>query len=73
MRQTTERKEGLGENVVVGNFDHNLIQNFIKKAITDNREPVEKVHIKMETSPSHFIAEHIKTLFLEKHPITNIE
>jgi len=40
MRKATERQEGLGENVVLSNYDPDVIEQFVRSAATYRREPV---------------------------------
>jgi len=49
-RRETERREGLGENVIISNFDKNIINNFInnprqyrKKSLINHARPSEKI------------------------------
>jgi UDP-N-acetylglucosamine 2-epimerase (non-hydrolysing) len=56
-REETERKEGLGENVVLSKFDDKIIKNFVENYESFRREPLfEKV------SPSKRIVDYLKTL-----------
>lgn len=56
MRKTTERKEGIGCNVTVSNYDPDLIHSAIDKACkhTKSSAPATSCH-----SPSEAIADHI--------------
>jgi len=55
-RESTERIEGLNENVIISNFDINLINEFLK-----NYETM-KLPLKKETiSPSQKIIDYLKT------------
>jgi UDP-N-acetylglucosamine 2-epimerase (non-hydrolysing) len=54
-REETERKEGLGENVVLSKFDNRTITNFVENYKDFKREPLfEKVN------PSKKIVEYLK-------------
>jgi|MTBAKSStandDraft_2_1061841.scaffolds.fasta_scaffold30804_3 UDP-N-acetylglucosamine 2-epimerase (non-hydrolysing) len=54
LRKTTERKEGLGENVLLSKFDESLIKNFLHNYIKYRKKP-----LKMNYSPSNIIIESI--------------
>lgn len=54
-RCETERTEGLGENVVLSNFDSAIIDNFVTNYKSYKRKPISG-----NTSPSHFIVNQLK-------------
>ena len=58
-REETERKEGLGENVVLSKFDDKIIKNFIENYNKFRRKPLFK-----EVSPSKKIVDYLKTFVL---------
>jgi UDP-N-acetylglucosamine 2-epimerase (non-hydrolysing) len=56
LREVSERKEGLGENVVISNYDPTTISSFLKDIETFRKAPAT-----LEFSPSQIIAEYCKT------------
>lgn len=58
-RDHTERKEGLGENVVLSKFKEDIIENFVESYSKYRRKPLfEEVH------PSKVIVDYLEDLFL---------
>ena len=53
-RSETERSEGIGENVVVSNFDPTIIENFVLNYNSYRREPIPATF-----SPSRFIVDQL--------------
>jgi UDP-N-acetylglucosamine 2-epimerase (non-hydrolysing) len=58
LRKATERREGLGSNVVVSNYDLDIIENFCKK-YHHFKKDVKKV----ETSPSQLISDELQRYY----------
>lgn len=58
MREKTERQEGLSDNVVLSNYDQNVVNTFVQRHIN------EKWHMKAlpEIYPSRVIVDHLVTL-----------
>lgn len=59
MRKATERVEGLHRNVVLSNYDSNLIDSFIKKALQESRKTVGWNQI--QQSPSEIIVKDLRS------------
>ena len=53
-RSETERSEGIGENIVVSNFDPTIIENFVLNYNSYRRQPIPVVF-----SPSRFIVDQL--------------
>ena len=53
-RSETERSEGIGENVIVSNFDPTIIENFVLNYNSYRRQPIPAVF-----SPSRFIVDQL--------------
>ena len=53
-RSETERSEGIGENVVVSNFDPTIIESFVLNYNSYRREPIPATF-----SPSRFIVDQL--------------
>ncbi|MBP8591200.1 UDP-N-acetylglucosamine 2-epimerase (non-hydrolyzing) [Candidatus Shapirobacteria bacterium] len=59
MRKTTERKEGVGANVIISEYSPKIIKNFVK-----NYPKFEKKNKNLGGSPSKIIVDRIKKDFL---------
>jgi len=57
MRKTTERKEGLGENVVISKYDKRTIEDFINNYQKYNLNPLN-----LQNSPSKIIVDYLERL-----------
>jgi len=57
MRKTTERKEGLGENVVISKYDEKIINVFIK-----NYQKYKLDSLNFKISPSKIIVDYLEKL-----------
>ena len=55
LRSETERLEGIGENVVISNFNPDIIENFVLNYNSYRRQPISDVF-----SPSRFILDQLK-------------
>jgi UDP-N-acetylglucosamine 2-epimerase (non-hydrolysing) len=55
MRKATERREGLGANAVLSNYDENIMADFL-----NNYKKYNKPAAKLENSPSNIIYEYLK-------------
>jgi UDP-N-acetylglucosamine 2-epimerase (non-hydrolysing) len=53
-RKATERQEGIGENVVISNYDEKVVQEFCQSYLSYRHEPL-KLHI----NPSEVIVQTI--------------
>ena len=58
LRSKTERKEGINDNVIISNYDENIIMNFVKENI--KRE--WKLKEIGEISPTRIIVDHLASL-----------
>jgi hypothetical protein len=63
MRKATERQEGLGKNIVLGNYDLAAFRIFIQQA--SRRPSTSGIHIETEASPVRVICD---TLAMEASP-----
>jgi len=58
LRKHTERREGLGENVLLSGLDYNRIENFVRENIeADRKNPVNHFHV------SKLIVDHLENYF----------
>ena len=55
-RSTTERQEGLGSNVVISNFEHQLINNFVSNYKQYGAQPVQ-----LKESPTEIIISELES------------
>lgn len=55
MRKTSERKEGIGKNVLISKYDKKLINSFVK-----NYDKYKRSFIEIKDSPSKIIVNYIK-------------
>ena len=60
LRQTTERKEGLGETACLSKLDMNLIKKFTNNYKSYKRKPIKLI------SPSKIVVDELEKLRKEK-------
>ena len=66
MRKATERKEGLNRNVVLSDYDSRIINDFVEKALRENRKTADWNPVSQ--SPSEIIVNDLKNrLKLSSH------